>query len=61
MKRGERDKPERRAYNAPRLKRVALVPEEATLVACKTPSVGGPGGAVWKCVALKADCSRQLS
>lgn len=61
MKRSECETPGRRAYTAPRLKRVALVPEEATLVACKTPSVGGPGGAVWKCVAVKADCSRQLS
>lgn len=51
----------RRAYEAPRLTRVALVPEEATLVACKTISVGGPGGAGWKCVAIKWECERQLS
>ena len=50
-----------RAYRAPRLKRVALVPEEATLVACKTTSVGGPGGASWKCVSQKIECARQLS
>lgn len=51
----------RRDYAPPRLTRVALVTEEATLVACKTASVGGPGGPSWKCVGIKWDCSRQLS
>ena len=61
MTRTRKKKSPRRAYEAPRLKRVALVPEEATLVACKSDTVGGPGGAGFKCVGIKADCSRSLS
>jgi len=52
---------DRKLYQAPRLVRVALVPEEATMVSCKTNSIAGPGGASWKCTGIPAACSHSGS
>lgn len=56
-------KPEkRRPYQAPGLKRVELVPEEATLVACKNEGVFGPKVVgPQKCLPPASQCSHKAS
>ena len=46
---------EKKPYRKPRLKRVALRPEEAVLGGCKTASSSGPSGAV--CEPVGVNCS----
>lgn len=51
----------RRAYEAPRLQRVRLVPDEAVLASCKSTTTAGPAGPVGKCAANPALCSHNAS
>lgn len=55
--------PQRRVYEPPRLRRVELVPEEATLVACKSDGVGGPKvvSPGHKCLPPLSQCSTNAS
>ena len=55
------DSPSRRAYQAPRLTRVHLVPDEAVLASCKTVTTQGPLGASEKCTGTPALCSHSGS
>ena len=53
--------PPRRPYQAPLLRRVSLVPDEAVLASCKTDSTQGPQGASLKCTGAPALCSHNGS
>ena len=63
MSRNESGRPggSRRAYEAPILRRVRLVPDEAVLASCKNATTAGPGGPVQKCAANPALCSHSAS
>ena len=51
----------RRPYEAPRLRRVSLVPDEAVLASCKTATTQGPLGASDKCTGIPTMCSHDGS
>jgi len=51
----------RRAYVAPQLRRVRLVPEEAVLASCKNQTTSGPTGHVGKCIAEPSVCFMNAS
>lgn len=51
----------RRAYEAPSLRRVRLVPDEAVLASCKNNTTAGPAGPVQKCAGTPAVCSHNAS
>jgi hypothetical protein len=51
----------RRPYQAPQLRRVSLVPDEAVLASCKNASTQGPQGASLKCTGAPALCSHNGS
>ena len=51
----------RRAYVAPSLRRVRLVPDEAVLASCKSNVTAGPAGPVQKCAGNPAVCSHNAS
>jgi hypothetical protein len=58
MEEKEEERPaEKRPYRKPRLKRVALRPEEAVLGGCKTASSSGPSGAVCEPLGPGSNCS----
>ncbi len=63
MSRNENGRPgaSRRAYEAPILRRVRLVPDEAVLASCKNTTTAGPGGPIQKCAANPALCSHSAS
>jgi len=51
----------RKAYQAPELRRVRLVPDEAVLASCKNNSTAGPAGPIGKCATNPAVCSHSAS
>jgi hypothetical protein len=51
----------RRGYEAPSLRRVRLVPDEAVLASCKNNSTAGPAGPIQKCTTNPAVCSHNAS
>lgn len=51
----------RRAYEAPSLRRVRLVPDEAVLASCKSNVSAGPAGPIQKCAGNPAVCSHNAS
>ena len=51
----------RRAYEAPSLRRVRLVPDEAVLASCKSNVTAGPAGPIQKCTGNPAVCSHNAS
>jgi len=51
----------RRAYEAPSLRRVRLVPDEAVLASCKNNNTAGPAGPIQKCATNPAVCSHSAS
>ena len=63
MSRNEQGRPggTRRAYEAPILRRVRLVPDEAVLASCKNNATAGPAGPVQKCTGNPAICSHNAS
>jgi hypothetical protein len=58
---GRRQAAVRRAYEAPSLRRVRLVPDEAVLASCKSNATAGPAGPVQKCAGNPAVCSHNAS
>ena len=51
----------RRPYEAPELRRVRLVPDEAVLASCKNTSTAGPLGGSQKCTGNPSLCFRDAS
>lgn len=51
----------RRRYEAPALRRVRLVPDEAVLASCKNNNTAGPAGPIQKCATNPAVCSHSAS
>lgn len=51
----------RRPYQAPELRRVRLVPDEAVLASCKNNSTSGPTGLAGKCVGSPSTCFQNAS
>jgi len=58
---GSRHAATRRAYEAPNLRRVRLVPDEAVLASCKNNATAGPAGPIQKCTGNPAVCSHNAS
>ncbi len=50
----------RRPYEAPQLRRIRLVPDEAVLASCKNNSTAGPMGPIGKC-AVTSSCFHNAS
>ncbi len=51
----------RRRYEAPQLRRIRLVPNEAVLASCKNNATAGPAGPIGKCATNPAVCSLSAS